>query len=64
MLAAQLFHQGTSLLELAQGGRMEPDILGVGVYLLAQHPDGVALASPHLAYLLAEKARDDDTQLV
>jgi hypothetical protein len=43
---------------------MEPYIAGIGVYLLAQHPDGIALALPHLTHLLVEKARNDNAQLV
>ena len=64
MFALHLLHQRTALLELAQRGSMEPYVAGLGIYLLAKHTDGLALAVPHLTDLLVEKAVDDDTKLV
>ena len=56
MLTAQALHEWPTLLELAERRRMEPHILCVGVYFLFQHTNGLALTTPHLAHLLAEKA--------
>ena len=64
MLATQLFHQRTSLFKLTQRSSMEPNIPSLRVDMLAQVADSIALATPHLAHLLAEKACDDDAQLV
>ena len=64
MLLAQLFHQGTTLLELTQGGGMKPHILCLRIYLLPQDTDGVTLTAPHLPRLLAEAADDGDTYQV
>ncbi len=64
MLLAQLFHQGTALLELTQGGGMKPHILCLRIYLLPQDTDGVTLTAPHLPHLLAEAADDGDTYQV
>ena len=58
MLTAQLLHEWTSLLELTQRSSMEPHILGIRVHLLFQDADSLALTTPHLAHLLAEKAHN------
>ena len=57
MLAAQTLHEWTALFELSERGSMEPHILCLRVYFLLEHTNGLALATPHLAHLLAEKAR-------
>ena len=61
MVATELLHERTALLELAQGGRMEPYILCRGIYFLLQQFNSLALATPHLAHLRAEKAANGDT---
>ena len=61
---AQLFHQRASLLKLPKRCGMEPYIVCLRVHLLAQHPEGVALATPHLAHLLVELAGDGHAQKV
>ena len=58
MLTFDLLHQRTALLELTQRGSMEPYVAGLGIYLLAEHTDGIAFATPHLLDLLVEKAVD------
>ena len=60
MLATQLFHEWTALLELTQRGSMKPHIARRGVYLLLQHAESSTLTTPHLAHLLVEEAVDGD----
>ena len=57
MRSLDTLHYGTALLELAQRGCMHPYILSIGINVLLQVLYGATLATPHLADLLAEKAR-------
>ena len=58
MVAADALHDGAPLLELAQRGGMHPDVLGIGVYLLFEHGEGLALSTPHLPHFLVEQAEN------
>ena len=41
---------------------MEPHVLCIGIYLLSEHTEGVALTAPHLTHLLVEATVDRHTQ--
>ena len=60
MVAAQPLHERASLFELAQRRCVEPHVLRLRVYALLEDAYGFALATPHLAHLLAEQTRDGD----
>ena len=52
MLAAETFHEGPSLLKLAERGGVEPDISGSGLHLLAQYSERIPMTlddEPRLA---------------
>ena len=43
---------------------MEPHIAGIGVYLLTEHTESIALAAPRLPHLFVEKAINGNAQEV
>ena len=61
MLLAHPFHQRTSLLELSEGGCVEPHILRIGVHLFLQDTEGSPFTAPHLAHLDIEATVDRNT---
>ena len=64
MLTLYLLNERTSLLKLTKRGCVYPHIACRGVNLLLEYAESIALATPHLANLLAEKACDGNAKEV
>ena len=64
MLLADALHQRASLLELSKRGGMNPNVFGIGIYLLAEDVEGLVLPPPHLSHLFVEETGDDHSQEV
>ena len=60
---AILLYDGTPLLELTEGGGMEPCVVGGRVHVVPEVTEGGALASPHLLNLVIEETGDEDSEL-
>jgi len=64
MLLADALHQRASLFEFTKRGGMNPNVFGIGIYLLAENVEGMVLPPPHLPHLFAEETGDDHSQEV
>ena len=62
IILADLLHQWTSLLKLAERCCMKPDVLSIRIHLLLQYFESLTLATPHLAYLFIKQTGDGYAQ--
>ena len=59
----QILYDRAALFELAQRCCMNPDILCIGIHLLAQHSERISFSAPHLLHLFVEDTCDCNSQL-